>query len=196
MKTTAPHRMGREMISAAVIRRRIDRMARDIAQFYGPDDPLTIIAILNGSYVFLADLARRLFQQGLFPRIDFMALASYGRRTKSPGQVTWKLKTSLPAKNRRILLIDDILDSGLTLSCAREWLMTAGAKDVTLCVLLDKPSRRQVAIRADFTGFVIPDCFVAGYGLDYDHHYRHLPSIVEIVFTSPVSPSKGKPSGS
>ena len=138
-----------------------------------PRDVL-MIGVLKGSFVFMADLMRRLDDLGLRPAIDFLRLSSYGDAMESSGDV--KLIGPLPQAlaDRAVLLVDDIVDTGRTLVFARQLLLTEGARHVWTCVLLDKPERREVPFDANFVGFEIPDIFVVGYGVDYAEEIRHL----------------------
>lgn len=158
---------------------RIDRLAESIANDCADSDFL-LLSILKGSFMFTADLCRGLAERGCHPVVDFMMLSSYGGGTRSSRQITLLLQPALPLAGRRILLVDDILDTGHTLQAATSLLLAAGAATVRTCVLLDKPSRREVRIEADYVGFPIGNVFVVGYGLDYDHHYRGLPYIAAL----------------
>ena len=151
---------------------RVGELAAAIAAAV-PRDVL-MIGMLKGSFVFLADLMRGLDDLGHLPGIDFLRLSSYGAAMQSSGQV--RLVGPLPQglSGRAVLLVDDIVDTGLSLVRARDLLAEAGAQRVWTCVLLDKPSRREVEIAVDFVGFDIPDVFVVGYGIDYAEEYRHL----------------------
>jgi len=162
------------LYSAAEIANRVAALAGSIAATLGPD--LLVVAILKGSFIFAADLIRALHHAGLHPEIDFMTLSSYGTGTESSGQVGISRDVTESLVGRQVLLIDDILESGRTLAFARASLEARGAK-VSLCVLLEKPGRRKAPIDADFIGFVCPDRFVVGYGLDFAHYYRELPYI-------------------
>ena len=172
------------LFSAAQIRRRLDRLADEIARTSRTKE-LVAVAILKGSYVFLADLARLLSNRQIHLVVDFLGLSSYGPGTSSSGKIALRHDLSIPLKGKSVLLIDDILDSGLTLQYATALLKKRGARTVKTCVLLDKPSRRKTPLTADYVGFTVDDTFVVGYGLDYDNHYRHLPYIAAI----PIEPS-------
>lgn len=163
------------LFSAAEIEDRVHRLAEDIAQDVGAE--MSVVAILKGSFVFTADLLRALHHCGTRPRIDFMTLSSYGTGTKSSGQVEIVRDVVDNLSGQRVLLIDDILESGRTLAFAKAHLEAQGAETVKVCVLLDKPGKRATQIDADYVGFVSPDRFVVGYGLDYAHYYRELPYI-------------------
>lgn len=176
-----PH-LDKVLFTAEQIRTRVDELAGRIAADTANAD-LIAIAILKGSFIFLADLARHLSGRGIHLVVDFMALSSYGARTASSGRVALQLSPTLALEGRRILLLDDILDSGLTLMTARDLLLQRhGAAEVRTCVLLDKPSRRIHPFAADYVGFEIPDVFAVGYGLDYDNQYRHLPYLAALRF--------------
>lgn len=170
----APEAKIEVIFSAAEIESRIALLAREIAADLGPD-PL-IVAILKGSFIFAADLARALHHAQMRPEIEFITLSSYGADTKSSGQVEFKRDISANPKGRRLLLIDDILESGRTIAFAKAEFVNRGA-EVKTCVLLDKVGKRATPIEADYVGFVCPDRFVVGYGLDYAHYFRELPYI-------------------
>ncbi len=157
------------------IRARIQILADAIAKDLPPD--MMIVALLRGSFVFAADLIRALHARGARPQIDFMTLGSYGEGMQSSGQVTIYRDLSDTVQGRDVLIVDDILESGRTLSFARGLIAERGAKSLKIAVLLEKPGKRKTAINADFVGFVIPDKFVVGYGLDHANFYRELPFI-------------------
>lgn len=180
---STPH-LDRDLFSADEIRERVEAIAGEIARDFDGGDFLAI-ALLKGSFVFTADLIRALARHGLHPVVDFLALSSYGAETTSCGTVTLRHELSLPVTGQRVLLIDDILDTGLTLQTACQMLARQGAAEIRTCVLLDKPSRRVAPITADYTGFKIGDVFVVGYGLDYNNRYRHLPGLATLRFYGP-----------
>ncbi len=161
------------LFTAKEVEERVDRLASEIRQAYGDEIP-TVIAVLKGSFMFTADLVRRL--PGIFP-VDFIRAASYGDGTETSCQVSVSLWPSVNLVGKRVLLLDDIADSGLTLSCLVERLGKEGASQVDVCVLLDKPGRRKVEFSPRFVGFSIPNLFVVGYGIDYAERYRNLPYI-------------------
>jgi hypoxanthine phosphoribosyltransferase len=142
---------------------------------YGRD--VLIVAILQGSFVFAADLVRALSRAGVDWPTDFITVSSYGSGTESSGAPRVLQDVTSPLTGRTVLLVEDILESGHTLAHARDWLLQRGAAEVKICALLDKPTKRKLDVKADFTGFAIPDEFVVGYGLDYAHRYRGLPYI-------------------
>jgi hypoxanthine phosphoribosyltransferase len=163
------------LFDAETIAARVDSLARDIAARLGTD--LLAVAVLKGSFMFAADLLRALHRAGVAVEVDFMMLSSYGSRTKSSGQVTVERDITSIVGDRRVLLIDDILESGRTLAFAKDLLVARGARSVDLCVLLDKPGHRVAPVDAAFVGFDCPDKFVVGYGMDVAHCFRELPFI-------------------
>jgi len=167
------------LITELQIRHRTVNLAQKIAEFYSDEDFL-VVSILKGAFMFTADLLRRLHDLGLNPDLDFMRAFSYGSGTRSSGKVTIELDVSVDLKDRSILIVDDIVDSGSTLSYIKGHILSLGAREVRSCVLLDKQSRREVDFSPDWVGFEIPDLFVIGYGMDYDEHYRNLPYITTL----------------
>ena len=161
--------------SAAEIAARVDALATEIAARL-PQDVL-VVAILKGSFVFTADLIRALSRHGVDWPMDFITLSSYGAGTSSSGTVRLTRDVNEEITGRSVLLIDDILESGRTLTFARDLFLQRGASQVWLCTLLDKPTRRTAGIEADFAGFRVGDEFVVGYGLDHAHRHRGLPYI-------------------
>ena len=166
------------LFSAEEIAVRVDELAREIAAELRRD-PM-IVAVLKGSFVFTADLMRAMHHAGMRPQIDFMTLSSYGSGTESSGHVQINRDITDPVKGLDVILVDDILESGRTLAHAKSVLLERGADTVKLCVLLDKQGKRKTDVEADFVGFVCPDLFVVGYGLDFAHYYRELPFIGSI----------------
>lgn len=163
------------LYSAEEIEERITTLAQEIALKMPPD--IMIVSLLKGSFVFTADLIRALYHIGMHPQVDFMTLSSYGSSTTSSRTVTINRDLNEEVKDRNVLILDDILESGRTLQFARTLINERGAKSVRIVVLLEKPGKREVPINADFVGFVIPDKFVVGYGLDYSNYYRELPYV-------------------
>ena len=133
-----------------------------------------MVGVLRGAFVFLADLVR---ETDLPLEVDFLSAASYGAGTESSGLVDIRLDVGQDIRGRDVILVEDILDSGNTLSKLMRELAARGPASLRLCVLLDKPERRTQPVRGDYVGFTIPDAFVVGYGLDYDERYRNLPYI-------------------
>jgi hypoxanthine phosphoribosyltransferase len=168
----------RTLFSEQEIADRVGTLGQEIADMLGND--LLLIAVLKGSFVFTADLMRSMHRAGIRPQVDFMQLSSYGTGTTSSKKVEMVRDTTDPIEGRNILIVDDILESGRTMAFAREHLYKRGANKVGICVLLDKEGKRGdevEGVEADFVGFVCPDEFVVGYGLDWAHYYRELPFI-------------------
>lgn len=160
-------------ITEEEIEQRIREMAEQISAYYR-DEPLCLICILKGSVFFTCELAKRITSP---VELEFMSVSSYGSGTTSSGvvRINYDLGTSIEGKN--ILVVEDIIDTGRTLKYLMENLKTRNPKSIKLCTLLDKPERRVVDMEADYVGFVIPDEFVVGYGLDCNQQYRNLPYI-------------------
>lgn len=163
------------LFAAETIAERIDVLADEMAKSL-PED-LLVVVVLKGSFVFAADLLRALDRHGMRPRVDFITLSSYGTATESSGTVSLTRDLSEDVRNRSILIIDDILDTGRTLAYATDLMVARGAASVRSCVLLDKHEKREVNIEADFSGFPVDDVFVVGYGIDMAHLFRSLPYI-------------------
>lgn len=176
-----PHRLEVQM-TAEQIATRIDQLVTEMQRDLRGDN-VVMIGILRGSFIFLADLVRDLNPHDVHPRIDFITLESYGSGTVSSGEVRVVKELRLDVAGADVVLVDDILDSGRTLSFASNYLRERGARSVKTCALLDKPARRAVPFEADYVGFKIEDNFVVGYGLDYDSRYRELPYIANVIFT-------------
>jgi hypoxanthine phosphoribosyltransferase len=177
-----PHHIRDVLFTADQIERRVNELVDEMASACRTDN-FVMIGILRGSFMFLADLVRDLYQHDVHPRIDFVTLESYYSGTESSGAVHVAKDISMDISDATVILVDDILDTGRTLSFATKHLLDKGARSVRSCALLDKPSRRVVACEADFVGFKVEDYFVVGYGLDYDSHYRELPYIAKVMFT-------------
>jgi hypoxanthine phosphoribosyltransferase len=161
------------------IAERTEALARDIAAAKPKD--LLVVAILKGSFMFAADLLRALHRVGLEPQVEFFHLSSYLSGTVSSGTVKILRDIESSVRDRDVLLVDDILESGRTLAFAKDLLAARGARRVLVCTMLEKPGKRAVEISADFVGFVCPDVFVVGYGMDVAHSYRELPFIGRVV---------------
>jgi hypoxanthine phosphoribosyltransferase len=160
------------LIPEEVLRRRIAALGRAIAGDYAGRDVL-VVSLLSGTVLFLADLLRRL----PFPlRVDFMGVSSYGAGTE-PGRLVFTKELKLEVRGSHVLLVDDILDTGRTLRAVSARLLALAPASIRTCVLLDKKERRDGAFEADYVGFVIPNLFVVGYGLDYAERYRNLPFV-------------------
>ena len=164
----------RVLIDEDKIARRNHEIALEIAKREPKD--LLLVAILKGSFMFAADLMRALHHAGLMPQVEFMHLSSYRDATVSSGQVVILKDVESDVRDRDVILIDDILESGRTIAFAKDLLAARGARVLTCC-LLEKPGKRAVSVKADFVGFTCPDLFVVGYGMDVAHSYRQLPFI-------------------
>jgi len=162
------------LFTAEMIAKRNDELATEISS--GPTKDLLVIAVLKGSFIFAADLIRSLHHVGLAPEVEFITLSSYGTGTVSQGVRIIKDIDS-EVKDRDILLIDDILESGRTLTFARELMIERGARHVSIAVLLDKHDKRSTSLEADYVGFKCPDHFVVGYGMDVAYAFRELPFV-------------------
>ena len=155
------------------IKERVNEMGRELYERFQGKDPL-FVGVLNGCFMFMADLVRA---TGLKSELEFIGLSSYRDATKSSGVVQITRDMQRDISGRDLIIVEDILDSGNTLAFLSNYLKSKGANSITIATLLDKPSRRQKAITADYVGFVVPDEFVVGYGLDYAQVYRNLPYI-------------------
>lgn len=161
------------LISAEEIADRVRSLGAEITARY-PDCPLTLVGVLNGSTFFLADLARSI---DLSVAIDFVSLSSYGNATESSGHVQVRVGTKTSLEDRDVIVVEDIVDTGLTLEALVAYLKSCRPRSIAVCTLLDKPTRRRVEVPIDFVGFSIPDRFVVGYGLDYAERFRNLPFV-------------------
>ncbi|PTW63303.1 hypoxanthine phosphoribosyltransferase [Breoghania corrubedonensis] len=157
------------------IAERVDAIAHAIAA--AKPQRLLVVAVLKGSFVFAADLIRAMHRAGLAPEMEFIHLSSYGAGTKSSGTVEILRDIESDVSGRDVLLVDDILESGRTLSYARDLIASRGAMSVAIAALLDKPGHRVADLQADYVGFTCPDKFVVGYGMDAAHAFRQLPYI-------------------
>jgi len=167
------------LFSETQIAERIATLGGEIAAVKPKD--LLVVAILKGSFMFAADLLRAMHRAGLEPHVEFFHLSSYREGTVSTGAVKIMRDLESSVKDRDVVLIDDILESGRTLAFAKDLLVARGARRVLVCTLLEKQGKREVPITADFVGFECPDEFVVGYGMDVAHSYRELPFIGHVV---------------
>ena len=161
------------LFSEEQLKNRVQEIARQITADYQGKE-IMLISVLRGSFVFMADLCRAI---DLPCTLDFMAVSSYGKGTKSSGQVQITKDLSEDITDRHIIVVEDILDSGNTLSYLLKILENRPPASIRLCTLLDKPERRVKPVQVHYSGFTIPDAFVVGYGLDYAEKYRNLPYI-------------------
>ena len=158
------------------IERKVEELAKEIKREYEGKNPI-LIGVLKGSFIFLSDLIRRLD----FPlEVDFVEVSSYGMGKGSSGKIRVRKGIRSDIKNRHVLIVEDIVDTGLTTKYLIESLKKKKPASIKLCSLLSKPSRRKVHVDIDFLGFEIPDKFVVGYGLDFAEKYRNLPYITEV----------------
>jgi hypoxanthine phosphoribosyltransferase len=162
------------LIAAADIERRIAELAAEIGRTYPPNEDLHMVAILKGAFLFLGDLIRAMNRP---VTIDFMAVSSYAKSTTTSGEVRMIKDLDSGLEGRNVIIVEDIVDTGLTLAYLQEILHARSPKTLRTACLLSKPSRRQVAVKVEYIGFTIEDRFVVGYGLDYAEKYRHLPYI-------------------
>ncbi|MBO4374989.1 MAG: hypoxanthine phosphoribosyltransferase [Lachnospiraceae bacterium] len=165
------------LFSEKEIDERIRTLAQQLSREYEGKE-ITIICILKGATFFACELAKRLTVP---VKIEFMRCSSYGDDTESSREVKILLDLDNPIKDKDVLVVEDIIDTGRTMKTLLEVLKNRGASSVKLCALLDKPDRREVEVHADYLGFTIPDKFVVGYGLDYAQKYRNLPYIGEVI---------------
>lgn len=163
----------RILLSAEEIRAQVAELGRKISEDYQGKE-LVVVGILKGAAIFCADLLRQITVP---VAIDFMAVSSYGASTKSSGVMRILKDLDESIEGKHVLLVEDIVDTGLTLNYLREYLEGRNPASLRVCVLLDKPSRRKTDITVEYRGFEIPDEFVVGYGLDYAEKYRNLPYI-------------------
>ena len=166
------------LVTKEDVEKRISEMADEINRAYAGKS-LHLVCVLKGGAFFMCELAKHL---NMPVSLDFMSVSSYGSATKSSGVVKIVKDLDEPIKDKDVLVVEDIVDTGRTLSYLMEMLRDRGPKSLHLCTLLDKPERRVVEVNVDYTGFQIPDKFVVGYGLDYDQHYRNLPYIGVVEF--------------
>jgi len=162
------------LIGEEKLQTRISELVAQIETDYAEIDDLLLICVLKGGYIFLADLSRALKRPHA---LDFMGISSYGSGTASSGAVQIIMDLKQPITDRHVLIVEDIIDSGHTLSYLRHSLLARNPASLRICTLLNKPSRREVDVPVDYIGFDIPDEFVVGYGLDFDELYRNLPFI-------------------
>ncbi len=158
------------LITQEELDKRVQELGEQISRDY-KDKNLLMVSVLKGSVVFMADLMRAI---SIPAAIDFMAVSSYGSGVKTSGVVRILKDLDSPIEGKDLLVVEDILDSGVTLNYLRELLRERGPASIKIVTLLDKPERRTADVVADYTGFTVPDEFVVGYGLDYDEHYRNL----------------------
>ncbi len=162
------------LITEEEIHEAAKRLAAQIEKDYADEEDIVLVGLLKGSVQFMADLLKHINKMC---KIDFMCVSSYGKGTKSTGRVNIIKDLSEPIDDKNVIIVEDIIDSGNTLSFIGKYFAAKNAKSVRICTLLNKPSRREVEIDVDYIGFDVPDAFVVGYGLDYQEYYRNLPYI-------------------
>ncbi|MFZ1471062.1 MAG: hypoxanthine phosphoribosyltransferase [Paracoccaceae bacterium] len=169
-----------QMISAKAIAARVEALAAEITAYYRGCDKLVVVGLLRGSFVFIADLVREI---DLPVQVDFLEASSYGDSMHSSREVRILKDLRGEIAGQEVLVVEDIVDTGFTLSHVKRLLLSREPKRLEVCTLLDKPSRREVPIKATWTGFEIPDEFVVGYGIDFAQRNRNLPYIGKVRFT-------------
>ena len=162
------------LLSQADIQQRIQTLAAEIERDYPPLEEIHLVAVLKGGFMFMADLVRAMSER---VTMDFMAVSSYGKGTSSSGQVRVLKDLDSNLEGRHVIVVEDIVDTGLTLHYLQDLLKARAPKSMKTACLLSKPSRRKVDVQVDYIGFTIEDHFVVGYGLDYAEKYRNLPHI-------------------
>ncbi len=165
--------LAKVLLTQEQIQGRVKELGQQISRDYAGEE-VVLVGILKGAVVFFADLAREIT---LPVRMDFMAISSYGSATKTSGVVRILKDLDKDITGCNVIIVEDIVDSGMSLAFLKDSLMSRGAKSLRICVLLDKPERRRCPIQVDYRGFEVPDEFVVGYGLDYAERYRELPLI-------------------
>lgn len=161
------------LLSEEDIKKRVAELGAQISKDYEGKEPI-FVGVLKGSFIFMADLMRSVTVQS---SVDFMAVSSYGNKSVTTGAVKINKDLSQDIENRDVIIVEDILDSGITLSYLMQYLQARNPASIRIATLLDKPARRCRDIKADYAGFEVPDAFVVGYGLDYAEKYRALPFI-------------------
>ena len=161
------------LLSEEAIAAKVKELGAQIAKDYADKNPL-IVSVLRGSFVFMADLVRAI---DVPCTVDLMSVSSYGGGTTSTGEVKITKDFDVSIEGRHLIIVEDILDSGRTLSYLMKTLKARGAASIALCTFLDKPERRVVPVEVAYKGFTVPDAFIVGYGLDYDQKYRNLPYV-------------------
>ncbi|XZF76819.1 hypoxanthine phosphoribosyltransferase [Bacillus sp. AL-1R] len=170
------YRIKDTLISETDLKNRVKELAKQIEQDFN-NEPLILIVVLKGSFVFAADLVREMKSN---INVDFISVSSYSNQTESTGKVRLLKDLDENITDKNVVVIEDIIDSGLTLHFLRDHLQMHKPKSIKICTLLDKPERRKIDLPVDYVGFVIPDEFIVGYGIDYAQQYRNLPYIATV----------------
>ncbi len=168
---TVQHR--KILFSRDKIAAEVKRLGQEISRDYG-DQEIMLVGVLKGSFLFIADLIREIETPTV---IDFVRLASYGSSTQTSGIVEFRKELEMPIRNRDVIIIEDIVDSGYTLECLYNKLLLQQPRSLKICTLIDKRGRREVEIETDYVGITMDDGFIVGYGLDHDERFRNLPDI-------------------
>jgi hypoxanthine phosphoribosyltransferase len=164
----------RVLVSAEQIQKRIAEMGEEIDRDYPGGEPVYLIAVLKGAFIFMADLSRAMKTPA---RIEFIGISSYGKGKTTSGQVQLTKDLDAPIEGHHVIIVEDILDTGITLNYLTTLMAQRRPKSLRIVTLLDKPERRQSPVKANYIGFTIPDEFVVGYGLDYAEDYRNLKDV-------------------
>ena len=162
------------LIDEKSLNKRIKELAEKISKDY-KNEEIVLVCILKGAVYFSVELSKKITNNTVI--LDFMKVSSYGNNTETTGKINLKLDTSIELENKNVIIVEDIIDSGLTLNYLYDYLKKKNPKTLKICVLLDKKERRKKDIKVDYTGFETEDKFVVGYGLDYQEKYRNLPYI-------------------
>jgi len=166
----------RKVLSSETIKTRVCELGEQISKDY-EGRPLVIIGILNGAFIFMADLIRHIKNP---LQIDFVRLASYGSQAKSSGHISFTKDIEIDIKDKDVLVVEDIVDTGYTLKYLKEVLNLHNPASIRICCLIDKKERRKVSVEVDYVGFDIPSGFLVGYGLDFNENYRGLPGVYHL----------------
>ena len=164
----------RVLVSAEQIQKRIAELGAEIDRDYPGGEPVYLIAVLKGAFIFMADLSRAMKTPA---RIEFIGISSYGKGKTTSGQVQLTKDLDAPIEGHHVIIVEDILDTGITLNYLTTLMAQRKPKSLRIVTLLDKPERRQSPVKANYIGFTIPDEFVVGYGLDYAEDYRNLKDV-------------------
>jgi len=170
------YRIKDTLISETDLKNRVKALAEQIEHDFN-NEPLILVVVLKGSFVFAADLVREMKSN---INVDFISVSSYSNQTESTGKVRLLKDLDENITDKNVVVIEDIIDSGLTLNFLRDHLQMHKPKSIKICTLLDKPERRKIDLPVDYVGFVIPDEFIVGYGIDYAQQYRNLPYIATV----------------
>lgn len=184
---------GRILITAEELQARVAELGQAISRDYADEERPVIVGVLQGAFVFMADLIRSI---SIPVSTDFMGLSSYGDHTSTSGVVRLQFDLSMPIERRAVVIVEDIADTGLTIAYLKRTLEARQPKSVRVCVLVDKIERRKTDLAIDYIGFTIPDVYVVGYGMDWSGMYRNLPYVAELRDAEPAHEAGGgRPAG-